>query len=397
MRTFAIASYSLYFLAGLVITTIGSVMPQLLAHYEQSYTVGGQMVFVSAVGFIAGVPISAWLMKWLKKEKYVLALSAVIIAIAQFSIWSLPPFGWVVTLNFMNSVGAAAIECVVATLMMEVFVGRRAVVMSYLEVSFGIGALCMPVIASVLIANQVWQYSFFVTACLGLMMAVAWCFISFVKERVEATETLDASIAPPPIFKTKQMKRYILFAFVFLIFMYSGIEGSLNHFMSSIFLTHLEVTPYYASLSIGLFWMAMVIGRAATGWIIRKVNYAQYLRWSMFGTLVMIVIFALWREAVVGFMVVIMMGLTMSGVYSITMVYANHTFPGMARLVTSLVTAFAGFGAAVFPALIGYAMDHSGTVSALWYIAGFAVIYLMVLLLGIGRFYRNQASAVLNS
>jgi len=70
MRTFAIASYSLYFLAGLVITTIGSVMPQLLAHYEQSYTVGGQMVFVSAVGFIAGVPISAWLMKGLKRSTF---------------------------------------------------------------------------------------------------------------------------------------------------------------------------------------------------------------------------------------------------------------------------------------------------------------------------------------
>ncbi|MFD3262218.1 sugar MFS transporter [Paenibacillus lentus] len=396
MRTFAFASYSLYFLAGLVITTIGSVMPQLLAHYEQSYTVGGQMVFVSAVGFIAGVPISAWLMKVLKKEKYVLALSAVVIAIAQFSVWSLPPFGWVVALNFLNSVGAAAIECVVATLMMEVFVGRRAVVMSYLEVSFGIGALCMPLIASVLIANQVWRYSFFVTACLGIVMAVIWCFISVAKEGMKVAESLDAGTAPPPVFKTRRMKRYILFAFVFLIFIYSGIEGSLNHFMSSIFLNHLEVTPYYASLSIGLFWTAMVIGRAATGWIIRKVNYASYLRWSMFGTLVVIVMFALSRDAVVGFILVIMMGLTMSGGYSITMVYANHTFPGMTRLVTSLITAFGGFGAAVFPALIGYSMDHSGAVSALWYMAGFAALYLIVLLLGIGRFYRSQMKVTLN-
>jgi FHS family glucose/mannose:H+ symporter-like MFS transporter len=387
----------MYFLAGLVITSIGSVMPQLLAHYEQSYTVGGQMVFVSAVGFIMGVPISAWLMKVLMKEKYVLALSAIVIAIAQFSVWSLPPFGWVVALNFLNSVGAAAIECVVATLMMEVFLGRRAVVMSYLEVSFGIGALCMPLIASVLIANQVWRYSFLVTACLGIIMAVIWCFISVAKEETEGAESLDAEIAPPPMFKTKQMKRYILFAFVFLIFIYCGIEGSLNNFMSSIFLNHLKVTPYYASLSISLFWTAMVIGRAATGWIIRKVNYASYLRWSMLSTFVVIVLLALSRDAVIGFILVIMMGLTMSGVYSITMVYANHTFPGMTRLVTSLVTAFAGFGAAVFPALIGYSMDHSGTVSALWYMAGFAAIYMIVLLLGIGRFYRNQADLTLNS
>ncbi|WP_314588932.1 MFS transporter [Paenibacillus terrigena] len=390
MRVFAFASYALYFLAGLVITTIGSVMPQLLAHYNQSYTVGGQMVFVSAVGFIAGVPISAVLMRFLRKEKYVIALAALLIAAAQFSIWSLPSFEWVVVLNFLNSIGASAIEVIVATLMMEVFVGRRAVVMSYLEVSFGVGALCMPIIASMLIASDAWSYAFFVTACLGLIMAMLWCVIHFSKEGVEVSESLDASIDPPPSFSSKWMKQMILFAFVMMIFMYSGIEGSLNNFMSSIFITHLGATPYSASLSIGMYWIAMVIGRAATGWIIRKVNYAQFLLWSMMGTLAALVIFMAWREAMVGYILVMLMGLTMSGVYSITMVYANHTFPGMARLVTSLITAFAGFGAAVFPALIGYAMDHNGTVSAIGYIAVFAAIYL-VILLSVGRFYQKQA------
>ena len=32
----------------------------------------------------------------------------------------------------------------------------------------------------------------------------------------------------------------------------------------------------------------------------------------------------------------------MSGIYSITMVYANHTFTGSARIVTSLITGFQG-------------------------------------------------------
>lgn len=40
MRTIAFASYSLYFLAGLIITTIGSVMPRLRSsvygHFRRS-------------------------------------------------------------------------------------------------------------------------------------------------------------------------------------------------------------------------------------------------------------------------------------------------------------------------------------------------------------------------
>ncbi|MCL9637594.1 MFS transporter [Bacillus zanthoxyli] len=379
MKKFALASYALYLLGGLVITAVGSVLPQLLTHYHVSYTVGGQLVLVGSLGFLIGVPLSSFLLGRFS-EMNLLTISALMIALSQIGMLLLPPFEWIIVFNFLNGIGVAALEVVVATLMMEVFIGRRAIVMSYLEVSFGLGALLMPLIASLLISQNSWRYSFFITSILALLMVVVCKMIPFKKETVSTSESgaSDANSEPAPVL-TKNQRWKILALFSVMIFMYAGVESSMNNFLSSIFIVYLDVIPSQATLSISVFWVAMLIGRVATGWVIRIVTYERYLFGSIGGTIVSLVLFIVLKEAVAGYILLAFLGLAMSGIYSITMVYANHTFTGSARIVTSLITGFSGLGGAVFPALIGFTMDASGITSALWYITAFACLYLLAL------------------
>ncbi|MEW4274947.1 MFS transporter [Priestia megaterium] len=379
MKKFALASYALYLLGGLVITAVGSVLPQLLTHYHVSYTVGGQLVLVGSLGFLIGVPLSSFLLGRFS-EMNLLTISALMIALSQIGMLLLPPFEWIIVFNFLNGIGVAALEVVVATLMMEVFIGRRAIVMSYLEVSFGLGALLMPLIASLLILQNNWRYSFFITSILALLMVVVCKMIPFKKETVSTSESgaSDANSEPAPVLAENQRWK-ILALFSVMIFMYAGVESSMNNFLSSIFIVYLDVIPSQATLSISVFWVAMLIGRVATGWVIRIVTYERYLFGSIGGTIVSLVLFILLKEAVAGYILLAFLGLAMSGIYSITMVYANHTFTGSARIVTSLITGFSGLGGAVFPALIGFTMDASGITSALWYITAFACLYLLAL------------------
>ncbi|MCR8924800.1 MFS transporter [Priestia megaterium] len=379
MKKFALASYALYLLGGLVITAVGSVLPQLLTHYHVSYTVGGQLVLLGSLGFLIGVPLASFLLGRFR-EMNLLTVSALVIALSQIGMLLLPPFEWIIAFNFLNGIGVAALEVVVATLMMEVFIGRRAIVMSYLEVSFGLGALLMPLVASLLISQNSWWFSFFITSVLALLMVVVCKMISFKKETVSTSESdaSDASSEPAPVL-AKNQRWKILALFSVMIFMYAGVESSMNNFLSSIFIAYLDVIPSQATLSISVFWVAMLIGRVATGWIIRVVTYERYLFGSIGGTIVSLVLFILLKEAVAGYILLGFLGLAMSGIYSITMVYANHTFTGSARIVTSLITGFSGLGGAVFPALIGFTMDVSGITSALWYITAFACLYLLAL------------------
>ncbi|MEI2342081.1 MFS transporter [Priestia megaterium] len=379
MKKFALASYALYLLGGLVITAVGSVLPQLLTHYHVSYTVGGQLVLLGSLGFLIGVPLSSFLLGRFS-EMNLLTVSALMIALSQIGMLLLPPFEWIIAFNFLNGIGVAALEVVVATLMMEVFIGRRAIVMSYLEVSFGLGALLMPLVASLLISENSWRFSFFITSVLALLMVVICKMIPFKKETVLTSESdaSDANSEPAPVL-AKNQRWKILALFSVMIFMYAGVESSMNNFLSSIFIAYLDVIPSQATLSISVFWVAMLIGRVATGWIIRIVTYERYLFGSIGGTIVSLVLFIVLKEAVAGYILLGFLGLAMSGIYSITMVYANHTFTGSARIVTSLITGFSGLGGAVFPALIGFTMDVSGITSALWYITAFACLYLLAL------------------
>ncbi|GGH74983.1 MFS transporter [Pullulanibacillus pueri] len=387
MKSFTLASYATYFLAGLVVTTLGSVMPQLLDFYNLSYTKGGQLVFIGSIGFLLGVPISTFLL-YKYNEKTILSLGAFLIAMAQIGFFFLPSFYWLFVLNFINNTGAAIFETIVATLIMEVFVGRRAVMMSYLEVSFGLGALVMPIIASGFIALDHWRYSFLITSLTALVMMIFWSVIKYSKTDIDDSKARDAA-APSPVKMSTSVKWVVLSLFVFMICLYTGVEGSLNNFLSSIFINYIHAIPYIASLSIGAFWVTMVIGRMATGFIIRKVTYDHYLLWSMSITVLCFIAFILLKNQLIGFGLILCLGFTMSGVYSITMVYANHSFPGFSRQITSAITAFAGIGNAVFPALVGLTMDALNIQMALWLIVIFSTVYIIGLI-SISRLHRRK-------
>ncbi|RYL95054.1 MFS transporter [Sporolactobacillus sp. THM7-4] len=378
MRMFTLASCALYFLTGLTSISIGSVMPQLLNHYHVSYTIGGQLIFTGALGFLAGVVIASYLNSRFQ-PKPLLTLSSLIIACAQAGIFLLPPFPVFMGLYFMNSMGSATIGVVVATMIIEVFVGRQAVAMSYLEVSFGLGALTMPILASFFIALDIWRFLFIITTVLAVLLAFVWTKISYSKHNVNTSERLDAAgnseNRPPEAGK----KWVMLGLFALIVFLYGGLEGSLNNFMSSIFSIYLGSVAYYASISIGVFWAAMVVGRAATGFIIRKVTYSRYLLTNIIGAIISLVLFIILRNVATGYFFVATLGLMMSGIYSITLVYANYSIPNSAHLVTPVIAGLSGLGSAVFPAFTGFAIDHAGMLWTLWYIVSIAFSYFIFL------------------
>ncbi|MDN3955174.1 MFS transporter [Sporolactobacillus laevolacticus] len=380
MRQFTFASCALYFLTGLTAISIGSVMPELLNYYHISYTIGGRLIFVGAMGFLTGVLLTSWLNRRFQ-PKPILTISALVIAFAQFSILLLPPFPLFMTLYFINSVGSAAIGIVVATMFIEVFIGRQAVAMSYLEVSFGLGAFTMPLLASFFIAHGIWRYLFVLTAVLAVVLAIVWTRISYSKQAVDQGEPLDASgssDAQHPL--SANLKWIVLGLFALIVFLYGGLEGSLNNFMSSIFIHYLNQAAYYASISVGIFWGAMVIGRAATAIIIRKLTYSTYLLINIIGSIVSLVLFIVLKNALMGYIFVGTLGLMMSGIYSITLVYANYSIPNSAHLVTPIISGLSGLGSAIFPALTGFAIDRAGMTLTLWYIVSIATAYLIFLL-----------------
>ncbi|MBM7652739.1 MFS transporter [Neobacillus cucumis] len=394
MSRFLWASYGMYFLGGITSVFFGAIMPELLSYYHTSYTFGGLLILLQSLGFIIGVPITA---SFMKRYHYRLILTgaALAVVVAQTGILFLPKFYLLGFLVVVNGIGASSLETAVASYVMELFKGRQAIFMSRLEVAFGAGALIMPLLASILIAGHLWRFSPLLIALFALTLAIVWQFVSISLQTSEEEGPMDAGSAAAPIFKGRIPKYSILMLFLFIIFIYVGIEGSINSFLPSIFSKNLNSSPYFASLSTSVFWIAMLCGRLVIGLIVRRVSYERYLLGSIVVGLVFIFLLTQNKTLGTSYLTVFGLGLGMSAIYSITMVYANHTFPGMERTVTSAITAFAGIGGAMFPFVIGYAMDRYLPSQVLWIIFIFSLVLLVFfLIIYISlRIIRNQLNA----
>lgn len=358
---------------------LGAIMPELLSHYRTTYTSGGFLALLGSIGFVVGVPITTRLMRRLH-YKFILSGAALAVAIAQTGVLFVPPFFLLGIFFVLNGMGAASEETAVASYIMEQFVGRRAISMSRLEVAFGIGALSLPALAGVFIAMHAWRFTSLFIAIIALILTVVWQVIGYSlpsHRSSEDSERRDAGTSAPPVFNGMLSKYSVLMLFLLMIFIYVGVEGSINSFLPSIFTVYLKTQPYLASMSSAAFWGSMVLGRFAIGWIVRRVSYERYL----FSSILMASVFFLGlitaKQLWVSYLSILGVGLSLSAVYSITMVYANHTFSGMERTVTSSVTACAGVGGAIFPAVIGFSMDHLPAKQVLWMIQGSIIVLLI--------------------
>ncbi len=367
---FTWASYGMYALAGTTAVLLGAVMPEFLRHYHVSYAVGGQVVFMQAMGFFVGVPLALRAMhRW--PARNILSLSALVIGLTQVGLCTLPPLAAVYPLAALNGGGGSALETVVASLVMEIMVHQRAIFMSRLEVSFGAGALGLPILAGALITLDAWRLTFLCIGLAGLGLALWWQVIVVPREPVTSTHR-DASMVSPPSFAKRSTKFGVLAIFLYMTLVYVGLEASINSFLPSLFTAGLSTPASTAALSSSTFWAAMVIGRLSIGWIARALRYDHYLWVSISLSLVILIAFSIAHSQAAGFVLVFCLGLAMAPVYSVLMVFTNHTFPGMTRIITSLLTASAGLGGAVFPALMGLAMNHLPVVRVPWLLAALA-------------------------
>nr|NNM91586.1 MFS transporter [Bacilli bacterium] len=362
MRKYEWASYLMYFLGGMTTVLLGSIMPQLITYYHTSYTTGGVLALLASLGFIAGVPITTFLMNRLS-YRFLLALAAGTVAIAQIAVSLLLPLPLLGLLIILNGLGAASLETAVASYNMEIFKGRRAIMMSRLEVAFGLGALILPSFASLFIKLGLWSMTPLLIAMIALFLMFFWPTIKISTEHQSTSDAVhvDAITADPPKFITNRSRYLVLLFFLVSILLYVGVEGSLNTFLPTLFEVGMKTKPYLATISTTIFWGSIVIGRLLISRIVQKIRYEQYILISMLLGAVFFLFIIIAPTLLLAFLAIFGLGISLSAIYSIIMVFANHTFPGKERLVTSSITAFAGIGSAVFPAIIGYAIDHLTT------------------------------------
>ncbi|MBD0383383.1 MFS transporter [Paenibacillus sedimenti] len=369
MRRLLIMGCLSYLLTGSTHVIFGAILPELLTHYGQSYDDGGLLVFMLFGGFLLGVLSTPFLIRRLSRRSTITTAFA-LLGIAMFAIVLLPPWPLAVSLTFIAGVSFGLVESSISTFVLIAAKDKQAVAFSKLEVFFGIGALVMPLVSSMLIAGGAWRYSFVVLGASALATGLVWSKLSLgehdelLAHRADRTQKAEK----PPALTRRSM--VLLFLFMIVFFVYVGMENTIVNFLPSLFIDQLNASSSISSLSVTAYWLTMVIGRIFAGVLAEKMTYFRYLAASFAACLVIAFLWmfsaAIWST----FIIVLLLGLFMSGMFAVALIYANQLIPGRTEESTSTLIASGGLGGAVLPLAVGWGMDHIHVGVSIWFILG---------------------------
>ncbi|WP_339230630.1 MFS transporter [Aeribacillus sp. FSL K6-2833] len=113
-----------------------------------------------------------------------------------------------------------------------------------------------------------------------------------------------------------------------------------------------------ATITVTIYWTAMVIGRVLTGVIAERLSYNYFFLLINIGSVVSLILLALNENVWLGFFLCFLLGLFMAGMFAIALIITNQHFPEHTKRVTSILLASNALGGSLIPIIIGWCMDY---------------------------------------
>ena len=187
-------------------------------------------------------------------------------------------------------------------------------------------------------------------------------------------------------------------SFIFLcllmtvFFLYCGMENTIVNFLPSIFKDQLHASSSISSLGVTAYWVTMVVGRLFAGVLAEKMTYFRYLAFSFALSLLTVFVWVFSTNLWSSFAVILLLGLFMSGMFAVALIYANQLLPGRTEQTTSALIASGGLGGAILPLGVGWGMDHFHVGVSIWF-----VLISMCVVFGIIMYTRRWQVPVLRA
>lgn len=372
-----------YLAVGLGQLVVGTIMEPMVDAYGVQYGDGGQLVMNQFLGGMVGIMLAPWLITRIGKKP--LLLGALFMMIVTQAVYlSQPSWGVMLATGPFAGFGFGTTEAVVGSFIIGSALGNANVAMSRVEVFFGVGALLMPFAGAALISSGHWAATFGVVGVTTAIALVLWfLFWPKILDRPGGHAADMAAAAAEGAGKsTKAMRsrvRVVLAACALFFALYVGFEMSFIHYLPSLLVINNGLSDSAASLSLSIYWGAMVIGRMVSGNAADRWGGGAYMLVTCIATAVLFVMMGGLESVWATFILTFLAGLAMSGMFAIALVFANRAAPGMTERTTSLMMAFGGIGGALMPRLTGWYLDENGADATRWLFAVFAVVMLVVM------------------
>ncbi|MBB6676800.1 MFS transporter [Cohnella lubricantis] len=380
-----------YLTIGLGELAVGAVLEPMIHAYGVRYSDGGQLVMNQFLGGLVGTLSAPWLIRRVGRKKLLL-FAIGLMAAAELAYTALPPWGVMLAIGPLTGFGFGTIETLVGSLVIAGAGERANTAMGRVETCFGIGALIIPFAGAALIGAGQWRLAFAVVGLLAVITLALW--VRYWPARI-GSGMADSGAAPhgagpgsgPGAMSgghgsagasSASLKKGgawgVLIICAFFFFVYVGMEMSFVHYLPSLLVQSDGISDATATLAAGLFWGAMTIGRLVAGNVADRIGGASYLLSTCAIGAVIFLLMSLTGGTTAMFVLTFFLGLFLSGMFAVALVFANRAVPGVTERTTSILIASGLLGGAILPKMTGWCLDQYDAAATRWFFTLVAVL-----------------------
>ena len=334
------------FLYAVYLGALGVLLPAIGASFGLGPAAEGRFFPANFLGFIAGVLLCGSLSDRLGRKAVLLGgVAAYALGLALFSRAGTPASALLATA--LIGAGSGAMETVASALAADLFPDRRAFLINALQVAFGVGAGLGPALAHALLAAGTdWRALYVALAAANVLLFLALA-LQPVADTRHGSEALDwdalRAILRQPVFLALCLAQAL----------YVGAEVGFASWMPTYFLRRLPGGAAWAGAVVTAFWIAMTLGRFATGALVTRLPLLRLALFLAVGGTLGAALTPAWTTPGAALAFVGVTGLCFSGIFGLLLAEAGERYPRYAGTTFGAVVAAGGIGGAVVPWAVG--------------------------------------------
>jgi fucose permease len=371
---------------GLVLAVFGASLPRVIREFGWTYLAAGAVLGSGSVGFFVATLACGYLLRRFRTRTLLLAGSA--LAAAGLALFARSPSVLVnLACNLAIGLGQGLIEVVAELEVIHLERDGKSRLMNLMHAVFAVGAIAGPVLTAAFLARGVgWQQLFpaaaVLVACLGIY-AVVLRFPADVRSLAAPGDHAGHGAF------TLLRREPLLALIALLILLYVGSELGTSNWISEYFVAALGLPAPQAAFAVSALWAGLLAGRLAISLFWHGKRHERLVLALAAACTIALPLLLAVRSPGVGFAVVFVIGLGLSGVYPLGIsLTGQHFGTGMA---VGIVTTGAGIGSFTFPLLMSGIAQAVGLRGGFLLFAG-ANLLLAATALAIGRAVAKRRS-----
>ena len=346
-RVFAAACIGL-FLFGMILITLGSILPLLKTKFEADGLNAGILASILPIGILTGSLIFGPIVDRYG-YKSLLILSVLISALALEGLAFTQSLPLLYICIFLIGFGGGSINGGTSALVSDISTENKGASLSILGVFFGIGALGMPLLLGVL--SKYFLYTT-ILAAVGFVMllpAIYFFFIAFPSPKQAQGFPLKEGV--------KLLKEPVLLLTGFFLFFQSGVESLVNNWTTSFLQDKVRTTHEDALYALSFYLVGLTIVRLLLGTLLKKVSSFIVLMTSLLLIASGSFILMYTSTYSISFAALIITGIGLAAGFPVMLGYVGQLYASLSGTAFSIALVIALTGNTIINYLFGMIAD----------------------------------------